>query len=132
MDPEQIRAILEQLHAGEITPEGAMAALRWAPFEDLGFARVDTHRQLRTGYPEVVFCQGKSIEQVVEIVRRLAERSPFVLATRASAEHAAALLAEFPEITHHEAARVLELRRQIEPGTPDAALVPIQNPNAQR
>jgi pyridinium-3,5-biscarboxylic acid mononucleotide synthase len=114
MDPEQIRALLEQLHAGEITPEAAMAALRWAPFEDLGFARVDTHRQLRTGYPEVVFCQGKSVEQVVGIVRRLAERSPFVLATRASAEHAAALLQEFPEIVHHEAARVLELRREDE------------------
>src|SRR3954454_23985864 len=110
MDPEQIRAILEQLHAGKLTPDAAMAALRWAPFEDLGFARVDTHRQLRTGYPEVVFCQGKTAEQVVAIVRSLSERGPFVLATRASAEHAAALQSEFPDIVHHEAARVLELR----------------------
>ena len=110
MDQERVQAILEQVHAGELTPDAALAALRWAPFEDLGFARVDTHRQLRTGYPEVVFCQGKTAEQVVAIVRRLAERGPFVLATRATAEHAAALISEFPDIIHHEAARVLELR----------------------
>jgi NCAIR mutase (PurE)-related protein len=111
METNRVREILEQVQAGEMTPEAALAALRWAPFEELGFARVDTHRQLRTGYPEVVFCQGKTTEQVVEIVRRLAERSAVVLATRASAEQAEALRTAFPDIIHHEAARVLELRR---------------------
>jgi NCAIR mutase (PurE)-related protein len=111
METEHVRAILEQVRAGELTPDAALTALRWAPFEDLGFAQVDTHRQLRTGYPEVVFCQGKTVEQVVEIVRRLAERSAVVLATRANAEQAAALRAAVPDMLHHEAARVLELRR---------------------
>jgi NCAIR mutase (PurE)-related protein len=124
MESNRVREILQQVHAGELTPDAALAALRWAPVEELGFARVDTHRQLRTGYPEVVFCQGKTAEQVVEIVRRLAERSSVVLATRASAEQAGALRSAFPEIIHHEAARVLELRRgeRTEPD-PDAPYV---------
>jgi pyridinium-3,5-biscarboxylic acid mononucleotide synthase len=117
MDSERIRAILERVQGGGLTPDAAMAELRWAPFEDLGFARLDTHRQLRTGYPEVVFCQGKTAEQVVEIVRRLAERGPYVLATRASADQAAALRDAFPDIVHHETARILELRRSDLPMT---------------
>ena len=118
METNRVREILEQVRAGDLTPEAALAALRWAPVEELGFARVDTHRQLRTGYPEVVFCQGKPAEQVVEIFRRLAERSSVVLATRASAEQAGALRSAFPDIIHHEAARVLELRRR-EPAEPE-------------
>jgi pyridinium-3,5-biscarboxylic acid mononucleotide synthase len=118
VDTERIRAILEQVHAGELAPEAALTALRWAPVEDLGFARLDTHRQLRTGYPEVVFCQGKTPQQVVEIVRRLAERAPYVLATRAAPEHAAALQEAFPNILHHETARILELRTAEEAPTP--------------
>src|SRR5688572_17942021 len=121
MDSARVRAILEQVRSGELTPDAAMTELRWAPFEDLGFARLDTHRQLRTGYPEVVFCPGKTTEQVVEIVRRLAERAPFVLATRASTEHAAALRDAFPDILHHETARILELRRVDLPAAPVAS-----------
>jgi pyridinium-3,5-biscarboxylic acid mononucleotide synthase len=124
VETNRVREILEQVRAGELTPDAALATLRWAPVEELGFARVDTHRPLRTGYPEVVFCQGKPADQVVEIFRRLAERSAVVLATRASAEHAGALRSAFPEILHHEAARVLELRRgeQAEPD-PDASYI---------
>ena len=73
MERDQIRAILERVQAGELTADAALQALRWAPFEDLSFARLDTHRQLRTGTPEVVFCQGKTSEQVVQIIRRLAD-----------------------------------------------------------
>jgi NCAIR mutase (PurE)-related protein len=135
MDTGRIRSILEQVQAGDLTPEAALDALRWAPFEDLGFARIDTHRQLRTGVPEVVFCQGKAPEQVVEIVRRLAEHSPFVLATRASPEHAEALRAVFPDIRHHTTARMLELRRAPADGSADTASdearATIQNPHSK-
>src|SRR5436190_23574329 len=119
MESNRVREILEQVQAGEMTPDAALAALRWAPVEELGFARLDTHRQLRTGYPEVVFCQGKTAEQVVAIVGRLAERNAVVLATRANAEQVAAVRAAFPNVIHHEAARVLELRRGA-PAEPDA------------
>ena len=99
MESNRVREILEQVRAGDLTPDAALSALRWAPVEELGFARLDTHRQLRTGYPEVVFCQGKTAEQVVAIVGRLAERREVVLATRANAEQVEALRAAFPDTT---------------------------------
>jgi NCAIR mutase (PurE)-related protein len=111
MESNRVREILEQVRAGDLTPDAALSALRWAPVEELGFARLDTHRQLRTGYPEVIFCQGKTAEQVVAIMARLTERSAAVLATRANAEQVAAVRAAFPDVIHHEAARALELRR---------------------
>ncbi len=64
MDSNRVREILEQVQAGDLTPDAALTALRWAPLEELGYARLDTHRQLRTGYPEVVLCQGKTAEGV--------------------------------------------------------------------
>src|SRR5438093_4569120 len=97
MDATQVRLILERLRAGELTTEDALLALQWLPYEDLGFARVDMHRRLRTGYPEVVFCAGKTVEQVVAICRRLAESNEVVLATRATPEQFAAVRDVLPQ-----------------------------------
>ncbi len=83
MDREKVRALLEEVARGAITPERALARLRDLPVENLGFARVDLHRGLRHGMPEAVFCPGKTPAQVVAIVRRLAEVHDNVLATRA-------------------------------------------------
>jgi len=73
VDREKVRALLEAVAAGDVSPEHALGRLRNLPVEDLRFARVDVHRSLRHGVPEAVFCQGKTPEQVVAIVRRLAE-----------------------------------------------------------
>jgi pyridinium-3,5-biscarboxylic acid mononucleotide synthase len=110
MNAEQIRAVLEQVQAGTLSVEEALAAVRWLPYEEMGFARVDTHRRLRTGYPEIVFCQGKTPEQAAAIVARLAETNEFVLATRAAPEHAEAIRRQFPEALYHEPARIVEVR----------------------
>ena len=83
MDREKVRELLEAVAAGAMAPEQALARLRALPVEDLRFARVDLHRSLRHGVPEAVFCQGKTPEQVVAIVRRLAEEHDNVLAPRA-------------------------------------------------
>jgi pyridinium-3,5-biscarboxylic acid mononucleotide synthase len=110
MNVEQIRAILEQVRTGTLSVEEALTAVRWLPYEELGFARVDTHRRLRTGYPEIVFCQGKTPEQAAAIVARLAEGNEFVLATRAAPEHAEAIQRQFPEAVYHQPARIVEVR----------------------
>jgi NCAIR mutase (PurE)-related protein len=110
MNAEQIRAILEQVRTGTLSVEEALTAVRWLPYEELGFARVDTHRRLRTGYPEIVFCQGKTPEQAAAIVARLAETNEFVLATRAAVEHAEAIQRQFPEAVYHQPARIVEVR----------------------
>ena len=83
MDREKVRALLEEVAGGALTPERALARLRDLPVEDLGFARVDLHRALRHGAPEAVFCQGKTAAQVVAILTSLAQYHDNILATRA-------------------------------------------------
>jgi NCAIR mutase (PurE)-related protein len=124
MDAEQVKLILERVRVGELTSEDALAELKWLPYEDLGFARVDTHRRLRTGHPEVVFCAGKTAEQVVEICRRLAERNESVLATRATPEQFAMVQEAMPHAVYHFPARIIEIRRGEQPApSTDAKLV---------
>jgi len=110
MDREKVRALLEAVAAGALAPEQALARLRSLPVEDLRFARVDLHRSLRHGVPEAVFCQGKTPEQVVAIVRRLAEAHDNVLATRAEPAAVAALLASGLPCQVHEAARLVVVK----------------------
>lgn len=86
MDREKVRALLEAVAAGTLSPERALARLRDLPTQDLGFARVDLHRGLRHGMPEAVFGPGKTAVQIVAIVRRLAEAHDNVLVTRAAPE----------------------------------------------
>jgi NCAIR mutase (PurE)-related protein len=105
VNPEQLRHLLANVAAGETTIEAAVERLRAMPFESLGFATIDHHRTVRCGHPEVIFCQGKSVEQVVGIARKLAERGAGVLATRTSAEQRAALAQEFPHAEVNEVGR---------------------------
>lgn len=107
-----VRAIEDLLHAvreGTLSVEEALQRLRALPYENLEFARIDTHRALRTGFPEVVFCQGKTPEQVLAILERLSNRHRKVLATRATSELAAIVKERFPQVRYHETARILVL-----------------------
>lgn len=104
-----------------MTVEEALAALKWAPYENLGFARVDTHRELRTGVPEIIYCAGKTPEQVVSIVQRLYERYGSVMGTRVSPEQFAALAEPYPHAVLHEPARIVEIRAVPRPALPPDA-----------
>jgi NCAIR mutase (PurE)-related protein len=110
VDRETIRRLLEELVAGRVDVEGALARLRGLPYEDLGFAKVDHHRALRGGAAEAVFCPGKTPEQVVAIVERLAAQQVNVLATRAEADVAAAVAAAGLSHAYHAIARLLVVR----------------------
>ena len=110
MDREAIRKLLEDLQAGRVGVEAAVTRLRDLPYEDLRFAKVDHHRALRSGAAEAVFCPGKTPEQIVAIVTRLAAHHTNVVATRAEAEVAAAVAAAGLPHTYHAASRVLLIR----------------------
>jgi len=122
MDIELLRRLLISVRAGDTTVEEAIEQLRSLPYEDVGFAKVDTHRHLRTGFPEVILCEGKTCEQVVEIMKRLANRSPKVLATRASKDMAASVCSEVRECQYHELARMLVIDREPGPKTEKSIL----------
>lgn len=106
MDEERLRRLLNAVREGQVSLEEALAQLRRLPFADLGFARVDHHRTLRTGVAEAVFCQGKTTEQVVQILARLAEAHENVLATRAAPEVFEAIRAGGLAAQYHPAARI--------------------------
>lgn len=117
MEIDRLRTLLEQVAQGGLSVEDALAALRDLPYQDLGFARVDHHRALRKGFPEVVFCAGKSPEQVAAIVASMATRGR-VLATRASEAHYDAVRAQVPDAVYHALARAITVGEM--PPTPDA------------
>ena len=110
MDREKVRELLEAVAGGSLAPEQALERLRHLPVEDLRFARVDLHRSLRHGVPEAVFCQGKTAEQVVAIVRRLAVEHHNILATRADAAVIAALTESGLECRLHAEARLVVVK----------------------
>jgi pyridinium-3,5-biscarboxylic acid mononucleotide synthase len=112
---DRVRDILSGVQQGDLSVEEALSALKWAPYEDLGFARVDTHRKLRTGVPEVVYCAGKTPDQVTSIIERLYARHGAVMGTRASVEHYAAVLDRFPQAVLHSPARIVEVRSEPRP-----------------
>lgn len=104
---DELRILLESLLSGKITVEQALEQLTQLPYEDLGYARLDHHRELRKGFPEVVFCQGKTVEQVAGIFARLAAKSKTVLGTRASCEAFHAVKERCPNAVYHPLARCI-------------------------
>lgn len=110
MTAEQLQALLADVAAGRLTPTRALERLRHLPFEDLAFARIDHHRELRQGHPEVVFCEGKTPEQILLICERLQAASGSFLGTRASEAVASILQKRFPAMEWNQSARTVHLR----------------------
>jgi len=105
-----LEQILKRVQSGELDIGQAKSLIAEAGAErvaDLGFAQLDLDRDKRTGFPEVVFGEGKTVDQLIPILRKLTEHSDRVLATRISADKAEAVTAVMPEFTYHEAARAL-------------------------
>ncbi len=120
MDPSRVEDLLRSVASGATSVEAALETLRRLPVDDsLDFARLDTHRALRTGRAEVVYCLGKTPEQCAAIGRRLVEHAPLVLMTRATQEIADAVCAALPRTVHHAAARCLVTGTPPEPGPGD-------------
>lgn len=107
-----VEKLLRQVKAGDVSVEAAERELKTLPYEDLGFARIDHHRKLRTGFGEVIFCKGKTCDQVAQIFERLAARDTSVLATRASREQYDAVLAVCPDAQFQESGGLITLMRE--------------------
>jgi NCAIR mutase (PurE)-related protein len=107
MDPRDIEVLLERVRDGSLTPQAALERLKDLPFEDVGFAKIDHHRALRRGFPEAVFGAGKTPEQVVSIVEKIAARGQSVLVTRTTAEVHRLLAVREPRAVFHETARCI-------------------------
>lgn len=121
LDAQQLQRLIDDIASGKTSPADAFARLRDLPYSEVAdetgpvHARVDHHRALRCGFPEVIFSQGKTVEQVRSIASELLGRSDVVLATRASAEQAEAVIADHEDARWHEAARVVIVDRREEP-----------------
>lgn len=111
MNSSDLKKLFGAVKRGDISADEAVAQLRHMPFEDLGFAKVDHHRTLRTGMPEVIFGPGKSPAHFAEVFTRLAARRNNVLATRVTPEQVRAVRKKVRKAEHHELARALTLRQ---------------------
>ncbi|MBW2061084.1 MAG: nickel pincer cofactor biosynthesis protein LarB [Deltaproteobacteria bacterium] len=109
MNPDSIRGTLEKVSQGELSVDQALAELKKFPFEEIGYATVDHHRSLRQGYPEVIFGQGKTADEIIGIMTSLVEAGENVLATKLPPEIVPAVKEKFPEATYHTRAQALTL-----------------------
>jgi NCAIR mutase (PurE)-related protein len=125
MDPEGLKELLERVREGALSPDDAARRLATLPYEDLGFAKVDHHRALRRGFPEAVFGAGKTPEQIVAIVGRIAAHGQRVLVTRTSAEVHRRVAEVLPEARYHEAARCLTVEKGPAPHLPGRIAVAV-------
>ena len=111
MNREQLETLLTQIASGTVTPQEGIEQLRFMPYEDLGFARIDHHRSLRQGVPEVIFCEGKTVDQIVAIGERILHHQSNLLATRLAPEAAEALLSISPQAEYNPMARTLVVQQ---------------------
>ncbi len=107
MNRNELRKLLEDVKDGRVDIKDAESKLRIAPFEGLGFATVDTHREMRCGFPEVILCEGKTINEVVKIACAILDKSERLLATRAAPEVFEALKKEIPKAVYNERGRTI-------------------------
>jgi NCAIR mutase (PurE)-related protein len=112
MTQDDVRRLLKKLWAQKITVEDAMRHIRLEPYEELSCARVDHHRAVRCGFPEVIFCQGKRPEDIAEIAKAILRRSNCLLATRADRDAFEAIREAHPKAEYHERARCVTVHKK--------------------
>jgi len=112
MNLDEIQHILENIKDGTLSVGDAMGKLKYLPFKDLGHTKLDHHREMRTGYPEVIFCEGKTTDQVVTIVNSMIENKSNVLGTRANKEMYDAVAEIHPKAKYNELSRTIYLKQK--------------------
>jgi len=117
MNKDEMKKLLDAVQKNELAVDDALHQLEDLPFKDLGFALIDNHRELRVGYPEVIYCAGKTVEQVRQIVAYMLKGDSNILATRASAEMYEAVRELCPEAEYNPLGRTIVIRRTTRPLT---------------
>ncbi|MBC8394124.1 MAG: hypothetical protein H8E17_16355, partial [Deltaproteobacteria bacterium] len=123
MDNRYLKELLEQIQNGQMTVDAAMHRLKKLPFEDLGYARIDTHRSVRTGVSEVIFCQGKTVEQIQGIIQAISENQDNILATRAGRDIFEGIQKVTENCVYHEMARIVVINPVAEEKVGNIAVV---------
>lgn len=124
MEIEKLRVLLERVKDGEVVVDDALQSLRTLPFEDLGFSKIDHHRQLRTGFPEVIFCEGKTIEHVKQISERILAAGHPLLATRATPDMYEAVKEVQPTARYNALGRTIAVKQsEADEGIPGILVV---------
>lgn len=111
MNPKALKKLLTQVKEGKLSPTDAYSRLKSLPFEDLGFAKVDHHRHIRKGFPEVIYCPGKTIEQITKIAKRIAANNQDLLATRADEKIFRAVKKVLKGAKYNKTARIVTVKR---------------------
>ena len=112
MNLKEVEKLLTDVKTGEKSIEKALEELKNFPYTDLGFARIDTHREIRTGYPEIIYCAGKTVDQVKEIFRVMSQKENNVLGTRASTEMYEAVKEIAPDALFYPMARIISYQKK--------------------
>lgn len=112
MNKEDIKSLLTKVKNGEVDVDQAASSLKDLPFKDLGFAKVDNHRSLRNGFPEVIYCEGKSLDEIEGIVEEMLKHDNNILASRANKEIYERIKKIAPEAEYHERPEMIFIQRQ--------------------
>ncbi|RQD76772.1 MAG: nickel pincer cofactor biosynthesis protein LarB [Candidatus Syntrophonatronum acetioxidans] len=123
MDDRALLNLLQEIREGTVSVEEGLRLIRSPGYENLGFARVDHQRALRRGFPEVIYCPGKTISQIVRIAKSIGEQGQDILATRAEEEVFEALQASFPNCRYYPRARLVSLQKRKRETLPGKVLV---------
>jgi hypothetical protein len=112
MNAQEVEKLLKDVKKGDTSIKEALEVLKSFPYTDLGFARIDHHREMRTGYPEIIYCAGKSVQQVMEIFRVMAEKENNVIGTRANQEMYEAVKGVSSDAVYYPVARIISLQKK--------------------
>ncbi|AKA71089.1 nickel pincer cofactor biosynthesis protein LarB [Clostridium scatologenes] len=112
MDVNEVKELLQNVKNGSVDVEKALEKLQDLPFKDLGYAKIDNHREIRVGYPEVIYCAGKTIEQIKGIIEFMATKKNNILGTRASKEVYEAVKSICPKAEYNEEARTITIKNK--------------------
>jgi NCAIR mutase (PurE)-related protein len=124
MNVNEVEKLLNDVKNGETSVGDALEVLKNFPYTDLGFARIDNHREIRTGYPEIIYCAGKTIDQVREIFRAMSVRENNIIGTRASKEMFEAVMSILPDAVYYNEARIISLQKK-KPAAPETRIAVI-------
>lgn len=111
MDALSIKKLLKKVKSGKLSPEEAYSRLKLLPYEDLGFAKIDHHRHLRKGFPEVIYCEGKTTKQISEIAKNFSKNNHDILATRADEKAFKAIKKIVKNAKYYKVAKIITVKR---------------------
>jgi pyridinium-3,5-biscarboxylic acid mononucleotide synthase len=124
MTAKELEKLLKEIRKGTISTEEALEKLKTFPYSDLGYARIDHHREIRTGYPEIIYCTGKTVEQITGIFRVMAEKENNVIGTRATSEMFDSVKGIIPQAVYFSEARIISVQKK-KPEAPETGIAVI-------